>query len=334
MRYTRCLMEKWHSIQLILHRRSMPTLYLLWQPRNISFADYILGASEQFIIANSSKIPVCCVNPKSSFANTAQFMGGWGSIKMWQGRSMLLPCHLMLCLCHNHILFFLASFVFASATNPPITPRFIESSAELGTITIEPFSLRPSYSIFIPLKMQGNRIISVLLACFCKFFCNLGFRSSKDYLAFLSRSACACLLMASARACGMIISLIPTVWHVIPQGFVLASRVFWRSSAIFPFPEGRSASFMLSYYILRSVWAIKEIAFTYSWTSRAAFSTSQTVQYTTASTFTGNRVFCECLLSPEFGNPDPLIDVRTWSDRLWELWKKSPGLSGRWISPS
>jgi len=54
-------------------------LILIVTTKNISFADYILGASEQFIIANSSKIPVCCVNPKSSFANTAQFMGGWGA---------------------------------------------------------------------------------------------------------------------------------------------------------------------------------------------------------------------------------------------------------------
>ncbi|MDX9929046.1 MAG: universal stress protein [Bacteroidales bacterium] len=34
----------------------------------------ILGASEQYIIANSSKIPVCCVNPRSTFAGVGQFM--------------------------------------------------------------------------------------------------------------------------------------------------------------------------------------------------------------------------------------------------------------------
>jgi nucleotide-binding universal stress UspA family protein len=53
-------------------------LILIVTTKNITFADYILGASEQFIIANSSKIPVCCVNPKASFAKTGQFMGGWG----------------------------------------------------------------------------------------------------------------------------------------------------------------------------------------------------------------------------------------------------------------
>jgi nucleotide-binding universal stress UspA family protein len=54
-------------------------LILIMTTKNITFADYMVGASEQYIIANSSRIPVCCVNPKASFANTAQFMGGWGS---------------------------------------------------------------------------------------------------------------------------------------------------------------------------------------------------------------------------------------------------------------
>lgn len=54
-------------------------LILIVTTKNITFADYILGASEQSIIANSSKIPVCCVNPIASFASVGQFMGGWGS---------------------------------------------------------------------------------------------------------------------------------------------------------------------------------------------------------------------------------------------------------------
>jgi len=52
-------------------------LILIMTTKNITFADYVVGASEQYIIANSSKIPVCCVNPKSSFASVGQFMGGW-----------------------------------------------------------------------------------------------------------------------------------------------------------------------------------------------------------------------------------------------------------------
>ena len=54
-------------------------LILIITTKNITFADYVLGASEQAIIANSSKIPVCCVNPMASFASVGQFMGGWGS---------------------------------------------------------------------------------------------------------------------------------------------------------------------------------------------------------------------------------------------------------------
>jgi nucleotide-binding universal stress UspA family protein len=53
-------------------------LILIMTTKNITIADYVLGASEQYIIANSSKIPVCCVNPKATFTKTGQFMGGWG----------------------------------------------------------------------------------------------------------------------------------------------------------------------------------------------------------------------------------------------------------------
>ncbi len=51
-------------------------LILIMTTKNISMADYMLGASEQYIIANSSRIPVCCVNPRSSFAKVGQFMYG------------------------------------------------------------------------------------------------------------------------------------------------------------------------------------------------------------------------------------------------------------------
>jgi nucleotide-binding universal stress UspA family protein len=54
-------------------------LLLILTTKNITLADYVLGASEQYIIANSSRIPVCCVNPKASFSSVGQFMGGWGS---------------------------------------------------------------------------------------------------------------------------------------------------------------------------------------------------------------------------------------------------------------
>lgn len=53
-------------------------IILIVTTKNITFADYVIGASEQYIIANSSKIPVCCINPKATFSKTGQFMGGWG----------------------------------------------------------------------------------------------------------------------------------------------------------------------------------------------------------------------------------------------------------------
>ncbi len=37
---------------------------LVMTTRDIGFADYVLGAQEQYIIANSEKIPVICINPK------------------------------------------------------------------------------------------------------------------------------------------------------------------------------------------------------------------------------------------------------------------------------
>lgn len=37
---------------------------LLMTTRDIGFADYVLGPQEQYIIANSEKIPVICINPR------------------------------------------------------------------------------------------------------------------------------------------------------------------------------------------------------------------------------------------------------------------------------
>lgn len=51
-------------------------LILIVTTKNITMADYMVGAAEQHIIANSSRIPVCCVNPKASFAKVGQFMYG------------------------------------------------------------------------------------------------------------------------------------------------------------------------------------------------------------------------------------------------------------------
>ncbi len=51
-------------------------IILIMTTKNITMADYVLGAQEQQMIANSAKIPVCCVNPRANFAKVSQFMYG------------------------------------------------------------------------------------------------------------------------------------------------------------------------------------------------------------------------------------------------------------------
>ena len=54
-------------------------LIVIMTTKNIMLLDYMIGASEQYIIANSSKIPVCCVNP-SSYVSTSAVYGRMGSL--------------------------------------------------------------------------------------------------------------------------------------------------------------------------------------------------------------------------------------------------------------
>ncbi len=58
-------------------REKEADLILITTTKNISIADYMLGAAEQQIIANSSKIPVMCVNPREAIVHMGQFM--WGA---------------------------------------------------------------------------------------------------------------------------------------------------------------------------------------------------------------------------------------------------------------
>ena len=53
-------------------------MILVMTTKDISFADYALGADEQHIIANNEKIPVMCVNPDPSLRRSGGFsaMGG------------------------------------------------------------------------------------------------------------------------------------------------------------------------------------------------------------------------------------------------------------------
>lgn len=51
-------------------------MVLITSTKHITFLDYLFGAPEQYIMANSSKIPVMVVNPKATFAKMGQFMFG------------------------------------------------------------------------------------------------------------------------------------------------------------------------------------------------------------------------------------------------------------------
>ena len=48
-------------------------LMLVMTTKNIGIKDYVLGANEQQIIANSAKIPVMCINPRDDLKKVAGF---------------------------------------------------------------------------------------------------------------------------------------------------------------------------------------------------------------------------------------------------------------------
>lgn len=48
-------------------------LILVMTTKNIGFKDFVLGANEQQIIANSAKIPVMCINPRDDLRKVAGF---------------------------------------------------------------------------------------------------------------------------------------------------------------------------------------------------------------------------------------------------------------------
>ncbi len=53
-------------------------LMLIMTTKNIGFADYVMGPDEQYIIANSGKTPVMCVNPKPPQYGSTGYSGGSG----------------------------------------------------------------------------------------------------------------------------------------------------------------------------------------------------------------------------------------------------------------
>ncbi|MCD4711180.1 MAG: universal stress protein, partial [Bacteroidales bacterium] len=61
---------------LAFSRKINADLILITTTKHITKMDYIFGAKEQYLLSNSEKIPVMCVNPKSNFAKVGQFMYG------------------------------------------------------------------------------------------------------------------------------------------------------------------------------------------------------------------------------------------------------------------
>ena len=68
--------SKFAKATLEFAEKGKADLILIMTTKHINITDYMLGAQEQHIIANSSEIPVLCINPKSSYAKVAQFMYG------------------------------------------------------------------------------------------------------------------------------------------------------------------------------------------------------------------------------------------------------------------
>jgi len=61
---------------LIFSKKVKADLILITTTKHITKLDYMFGAKEQYLLSNSEKIPIMCVNPKSNFATVGQFMYG------------------------------------------------------------------------------------------------------------------------------------------------------------------------------------------------------------------------------------------------------------------
>lgn len=68
--------RNFHKDILAFSKKISADLILITTTKHITKVDYILGAKEQYLLANNEKIPVMCVNPKSNFAKVGQFMYG------------------------------------------------------------------------------------------------------------------------------------------------------------------------------------------------------------------------------------------------------------------
>ncbi len=61
---------------LAFSKKIQADLILITTTKHLTKVDYIFGAKEQYLLSNTEKIPVMCVNPKSNFATVGQFMYG------------------------------------------------------------------------------------------------------------------------------------------------------------------------------------------------------------------------------------------------------------------
>jgi len=66
--------KKNFAIETIDFAKNMDAdLILIVSTKNIGFSDYVLGASEQYIIANSARIPVMVINPREDLTKFESF---------------------------------------------------------------------------------------------------------------------------------------------------------------------------------------------------------------------------------------------------------------------
>lgn len=70
--------KKFYAETILFAHDIHADLILVMTTRDIGLADYVLGAEEQKIIANTAKIPVMCINPRSELFISGGFsaMGG------------------------------------------------------------------------------------------------------------------------------------------------------------------------------------------------------------------------------------------------------------------
>lgn len=61
---------------LAFSKKIQADLILITTTKHLTKLDYVFGAKEQYLMSNTEKIPVMCVNPKSNFAKVGQFMYG------------------------------------------------------------------------------------------------------------------------------------------------------------------------------------------------------------------------------------------------------------------